>query len=458
MRRAIFIGVAFVVLLAGAEPAKRLVYSGAIGQTVDDGSTNAIPWTSCSWCVTDARGDVHFPGGWKVRKGARAVTRERNTVPGYIFSDGAGELFYFYDRRAELGTVEATAEGLSPKRQLARLYHWDLTLHAAPSGCTTGFAAGGRRFFALDRRTRTVHAWTREGADAGVVFSFADRKEPFVSLAIEPTRGDLLLGDPWPACRVHRFRADGTEVTNAFWPYPGHALTLKNVGKETWILGGGASRITESLAPGARLNLSQLSTTTYDIAATAEGWYIATSQGAQYFARHNSGRCARRVGGLANVTAMAAHGGRLVVCDGYRILLLWADDVGGDIISSDGSSTVARRWDEMVDRIEVRDGVFYLNESKHGRVIAFDPRITEWVFREKRQHDVTGVTVTGDNRRTRLDERHVAVAADEGIQLLRDGACVQTLPVKATCLAADGDWLFAYVPARKAILRWKLTD
>jgi hypothetical protein len=35
---------------------------------------------------------------------------------------------------------------------------------------------------------------------------------------------------------------------------------------------------------------------------------------------------------------------------------------------------------------------------------------------------------------------------------------VQTLPVKATCIAGEGDWLVAYVPEKKALLRYRLSE
>lgn len=440
--------------------AAQLVYSGTIGQTND--KSEPIAWLSCAWCVTDAQGTVHLPEGWKLQHGG-GVAREVNDVPGQVFSDGEGNLFYFYQQRAELGTVVVAADGLHKGAELARAYHWNLVWHAAPASCNVGFATNAHRFFALDRKKREVHAWRADGTDAGVVFSYAARKEDFRSLAIHPASGDLLLGEGWPANSVHRFHVDGSEVKNAFWPYHGYALTLKNIGRETWVLGSDAACIVENLSPELRTRFGKFSNEVYDIAATAEGFVLATTQGAQFYNRNDLKHCAKRVGGLSGVTAMATHAGRLLVCAGYRMLNFWTDDIPGDLITSEVTATVAKHWDEVVDKIEVRDDVFYMNDKVHGRVIAYDPRVTEWVFRAKRQYDVTNVTVKADSRLVRVGKRCAAWAKDDALELYERGADKQSrlvtrLPYVATYLAAEGDWLFAYVPERKAILRFKLTE
>ena len=450
---------ALVQILASAS----LVYSGTIGQTVDSSDGGKIPWTACAWCVADRAGDVHFPGGWKIRGSSRTPVREVNDVPGLVFSDGEGNLYYYLDRRAELGTVVVGSDGLHPGDVLARAYHWDLKFHAAPASCAVGFAAGGHRFFALDRRRREVHAWKDDGEDAGIVFSFSGRTEKFCSLAIHPASGDLLLGDPWPANRVHRFRPDGSEVRNAFWPYGGYALNLKNVGRETWILGATASRIVESNAPDSRDSFGVCAKTVNDIAAGCDGFYLATTQGGQFYPAADPKRCAMRIGGIGNVTAMGICDGRVLVCDGYRMLNFWLDDGPDDPIVTCDFDCIARDWNEVVDRIEVRDGIFHLNEKIHGRVIAFDPRVTEWTLRDKRLYDVTNVSVNADNRRVRVGRRCAVWARDDGLQLYEhDGEhhnrLVQTLPYRATHLAASGEWLLAYVPERKAILRFRQKD
>lgn len=448
------------LLLASAQ----LVWSGIIGQS-QPVQEEPVPWTDCSWCVADESGDVHLPGGWKVPLGTRRAVRETNAVPGVVLSDGEGHLFYFHDRRAELGRVEVGPAGLVRGCELARLCHWDLKLHVAPASCRAGFASDGRRFFALDRRTRAVHAWTEEGRDAGVVFSFARRKEPFVSLAIHPGSGDLLLGTGWPESTVCRFRADGAEVKDPFWPAKGYALSLATSGGSVWVLGGDAARLAESKAPSARCRFGQFSNDVRALAETPDGYWLATSQGAQFYHRNDLSRCAWRVGGIAGVGALALHEGRVLAGAGYRMLNFWLDDQSGDVISSDDTWRVAKKWNERIDLIEVRGGVFHLHDATDGGVTAFDPRVTEWVFRARRQYDATNFAFTARADRVRLGRgrAYEAVAGPEGIRLYHQDSnggsrLVQTVPAQATALAGCGGWLVAYEPARKAIVRYRLIE
>lgn len=444
--------------------AAELVFSGLIGQS-QDLEPDPIPWTDCAWCVADASGDVHFPGGWKIPSGGRHVVREECSVSGEVFSDGEGNLYYFYPQRAELGIVIAGPQGLFKGRELTRLYHWDLRLHAAPASCSFGFAADGRRFFALDRKRREVHAWADGGEDAGVVLSFAERKEPFVSLAIHPQSGDLLLGTGWPENKICRFRSDGTEVKDPFWPASGYALSLATSGGRVWVLGSDAALLPESKAVSAQCRFGRFSNVVRALAETTDGYWLATSQGAQLYHKNDLGRCARRVGGLADIGALALHDGRVLVGTGYRMLNFWLDDLPDDPISSDDNWRVAKKWNEKIDLIEVRDDVFYLRDATAGGVTAFDPRVTEYVFRAKRQYDVTNFTFKAKVDRVRFGLRrdYAAVAGVDGIRLYHHEASganrlVQTVPVQAAALAGEGEWLVAYEPARKAIVRYRLVE
>lgn len=439
--------------------APRLVYSGMIGQ-VQPLDAEPVPWTACAWCVADARGDVHFPGGWRVRKGTAKPEKAVNEVSGRLFSDGAGELFYFDPQQAELGTVTADDAGLRPGRKIARLHHWDLMLHAAPHVCRKGYAARAR-FFALDRKRKEVHGWTEAGEDVGAVFAYADALNDYVSIAIHPASGDLLLGTGWPECLIHRFHPDGTEEQGMLWPAKGYALDLRNVKEETWVLGSEASSLSGSLTARARSAFGVFANRTYDIAWGGSGYFLATTQGAHYYAAAAPKHCAKRIGGLGNVTALAVHDGRVLVCDGHRMFNFWLDDRAGDMISSDHGWHVAKRWDECVDAIDVRDGIFYLREARHGRVVAFDPRVMEWVFRARRQYDVTNMVVKSDGRVAYLDAQHAVAIEPRGLVLYRQRvpernvAELQVIPEAASHIAADGRWVVAYVPKRKALLRYE---
>lgn len=450
----------------GAMVAASLMYSGLVGQTNGpESGLDPIPWTDCAWCVTDESDAVHFPGGWKCTSSSCQVVREENTVPGVVLSDGEGHLFYFYPQRAELGTVCVGPAGLRKGRTLASLHHWDLKICVAPASCRIGFAAKGRRFFALDRRAREIRAWTEDGTAVGIVFSFADRQEPFVSLAIHPSSGDLLLGTGWPENMVCRFRADGTEVKDPSWPTKGYALTLATTKSGIWILGSDAMRISESKALSAQCRFGHFSNVVRALAETVDGYWLATSQGALFYHKNDLTRCAWRVGGLADVGALALHDGRILAGAGYRMFNFWLDDQPGDTISSDGTWHVAKKWNEKIDLIEVRNDVFYLRDATAGDVTAFDPRVTEWVFRDKRQRKVTNFAFNAGVDRIRFGVRrdYVAVAASDGIRIYHCEASganrqVQTLPDTATALAGEGEWLLAYVPSRRAIVRYRLVE
>jgi hypothetical protein len=91
----------------------------------------------------------------------------------------------------------------------------------------------------------------------------------------------------------------------------------------------------------------------------------------------------------------------------------------------------------------------------------FDPRVTEWVFRAKRMYDEPGGTVVGDGRRVRLAGGYEAVAEEDAIVLRRIGADgkaeeVCRVPARATHLAGEGEWLVAYEPSRKALVRYRV--
>ena len=437
-----------------------LVLSGSIGQS-QPLSGEPIPWTEARWCVSDSGGVVHLPGGWRVRGGS--VEREKCEVEGIVFSDGDGDLFYFFDQRSELGRVAVTKDGLSNGGVVARLHAWDLALHAAPRSCKAGFASSAR-FFALDRKRREVRGWKDDGTAAGTVFSYAGRDEQFVSLAIHPASGDLLLGTGWPQNRICRFRSGGEEVRDHVWPASGYAMALGNSRGRTWVLGSDAMLLADSNAPSAKCRFGVHANEVRAIAETGKAYFLATTQGVQAYLKVDLSRCARRIGGLANVGAVAVHEGRVLVGSGYRLLNFWLDDGPNDAVSSDVKWGVAKKWDERIDRMEVREGVFYIHDEVHGGTTAFDPRITEWVFRKRRQRDADGFDFKARGDRVRFGKNgdYAAVAKGDELRLYRrEGgalALVQTLPVKATCIAGEGDWLVAYVPEKKALLRYRLSE
>ena len=228
------------------------------------------------------------------------------------------------------------------------------------------------------------------------------------------------------------------------------------------MLGAKAMRIVESKAPSTQRTFGAYANAIRDIVESSEGYFLATTQGGQFYSKKNLDRCSYRIGGLCSVSAMAASEGCLLVCSGHRLLNFWIDDLPDEIITSSETDHVAEKWDEIIDGIEVRDGVFYLNESRHKQVFAYDPRVTEWVFRDRRLRKVENVKVCSNNRKVRIGRNHAVWAKEEGLCLYERGddgmiRSIATFPFRATHLAVSGIWLFAYVPEAKAVLRFKFS-
>lgn len=380
-------------------------------------------------------------------------------------SDGEGNLFYFDARRSEFGIADVGSEGLSKGRILVNSSLGDVKIHVSPASCSVGYTSGGRRFFALDRKKRIVRAWTQDGQDAGVVFSYASREDRFVSLSIHPPSGDLLLGTGWPGNSICRFRPDGTEVHDSFWPTKGCALSLVTTSDGVWALGIDAMRLSESMARSRQRRFGRFSCTAHGLAETPDGFWIATSQGALFYRKDDLSRCAWRLGGLSGVGALALHDGRILAGAGWRMLNLWLDDQPGDQISSDDNWRIAKNWNEKIDLIEVRSGIFYLRDATHGGVTAFDPSVTEWTLRDKRQRQVADFIFKSRADRTRFGPRrdYAAVVAPDGIRLYHHGQdgekrLVQTVQANATAIAGEGEWLVTFEPARRAVVRYRLIE
>ena len=80
---------------------------------------------------------------------------------------------------------------------------------------------------------------------------------------------------------------------------------------------------------------------------------------------------------------------------------------------------------------------------------------------QKRQHDVSGVTVASKGQTAKLGECHAAKVTPSGVELyLRTGPGSYVLQDRtkevASCIASEGEWLVAYVPARHAIYRYRM--
>ena len=440
--------------------ASHLEFVGVIGQSSGEGAS--IPWMDCEWVAADKRGDVHFPNGVVVRKNSGKVERIKSDGVGTVVSDGEGNLFAVSPNDGSVAAVEVNHDEMRIERTLFRTGGKNCVLHVAPESCRKGFAASGR-FFALDKREKKVRGWTAEGESLGVVLDASSCSNRLDSVAVCPSSGDILLGCGWPQCIVRRFLPTGEERIDGAWPRQLAASALQNCGGETWAAQMGAARVGRTLSRDERLALGCFSSLTRGIAFDGLGYWLATSQGAQRFSPDAPGVCLRRIGGMRGVTALAVADGEVFAFSGWRILHFWIDDGADDAMSSDMNWGIAKTWAESVSGVDVRDGKLYIKEQKSGRVIFLDPKITAYSDRAKRQYDVQGVDVRSIGKTASLGDSHAVRATPSGIELYRrngagDYALVERTKEIASCVASEGDWLFAFIPNRNAIYKYRLRE
>lgn len=401
------------LILMAAVASVKLVPDGMLGQSGHKGAF--VEWTGCRSCEEDADGNVFLSGGWMVPASGGPV------------------------EKAERGAKAASAQGRP-----------------------VGFAAMASRF-SIDQKKHEVVGWDADGKCVGKVFSYGDRVERpdlVKAVAVHPETGDLLLGAYWPECRVHRFRPDGTEVLSPVWPFKAMAEDFSLAGGRMFALGERAYELSDKF--GA-LSFGVNSGRVYDVARGKGGWWLATSQGAQFYtdAAAQSGRpAARRVGGLSGVTAVGISGGRVIVAEGYRVHSIWLDDRPDEPFTSSHNWCSIGKWKGAIDSVATAgDGAFFLHwsDGKDEAAWRFDPRITEWKDRKKRFHEVEA----GRAMRRPANEADVggcvrAVAEKGEIVLYRGSRRVGSRVVAATAIAAEGGWLVAYVPAIRGLVRFRV--
>ena len=447
-----------VLMFAAATAAPALVPDGIIGQS----GTKADPveWNACSFCVSDQAGNVYLPGGWRVPPSGGRPERMPRRVKGILMTDGRT----LYSWRAEHGSLrrlDVREDGLAETKFAFRTDDWRLRLAFAPDGCRRGFASKAK-LFALDMEKRQVRGWDESGGAVGVLFEFGGRLEnPELvrSLAIYPETGELLLGTYWPECKVHRFGVDGMERKDQVWPYRFMATGFAIAGGKLFATGERAQEMSDRFgAPG----FGVMSGETYGVARGAGGWWLATTQGAQFYsdaAVRSNGPATCRIGGLPGVTALALSQGRVVAAAGYAVHSMWLDDRRGEPLACDHNWCSIGKWSGAVDSIvRSSDGGFILRwrDGAKEAAWAFDPRITAWKDRKLRLHPVAvpETPAPPNGEATAMGLR--AVAESDEIVLYDGARRVGSYPVSATAIAAEGRWLVAYVPAAKGIVRFKV--
>ena len=382
--------------------AASLEFHGTIGQYFTPESGAFIPWTSCSWVAADGNGDVHFPDGFVCRRGTRCVVPESCSLPaGRVISDGAGRIFVVRADNGTVAEVKVSEAGLSVGRTIAVM-----------GGPTRKVAAGRQRFLSLDTREKKVFGWTRDGKELGTVLDLREMKAPSC-VAEHPGSGDILVATYWPENKIHRFRGDGTEVRDSCWPAVG-APEIANVGDDTWAYAGGAVRVGRGTTERAQAKFGLDAYPVRGIAASSDGLWLATGQGAQFYPASDPGRCALRVGGIS-ATALAACNGHVYVAAGSKLFDFLLDDGPGDRIRSDESwkwNLSERFPGANITAVMKGEGVLYLKDSSLNRVIAFNPGEETYSRRDRRFFAVADMEVKGESEKMRSREGEWVVAYD----------------------------------------------
>ena len=395
-----------------------------------------------------------------VPRGETAPIRLSRCVDGALLFDG--KTMYAWQRGRERMTLQTLAfvpGGLTPDGTVWTWRRWEWIPAVAPDGAGNG-RTKRLKVAALDARGGKVFGWDAAGAELGVVVDFSS--EPWATsacgIAFDPASGDVLISTQWDVRKVFRFGADGREVREeGRWPYPAFGLALVAERGRVWAIGRGASRVGVPILDAAASIFNDQSYETYGLAWGGAGYWLATSQGMQHFPAVEPKKCRGRIGGLVGVTALAVNRGRVLAVSGFKMYVMWLDDMPGEMISSDMDALVGNRWRGVVDGIDVEDGKFYMHEAESGETWCFDPAVTQWIFREKRMFKCDR-PVSATARRARIGNGWAVAERDHIAICGPDGETLCTVPKRATALAAEGRWLVAYVPAEAAILKYKVID
>lgn len=458
MRSAMIAGL-FAAAAFGAFAAPRLVFRGELGQSALPDKP-PVAWTGASWCVGDAQGTVYLPDAWRIRAGSRQPEKMKASVPGTLFGDGR-DIYAWTAHDATVRRLKVVPDGLAPTSFSFRLDDWRYHLFFAPAGLTNGYARQGR-LFGLHPGTKKVHAWDGAGRPLGSVFSCSGKVEKLHlvhAVGLHPETGDLLLGLYWPECRVRRFTPSGEEVTGGVWPISFMCEFFFPALDGLWLAGGSARSFSDTYARGPEWGWH--SHAVKGVARTAGGWWVATTQGAQFFPegapRARAPEC--RVGGLARITALGLSDGFVLAASQYALYGLWLDDEPNEALSRDQNWTVGGKWSGRIVALETAaDGAFVMawEDGRTRETWRFDPRLTDIKDRKRRMLRIPEPPPRGPLNEAAMAGGFRAVAGGGEIALFKDGVKVFSLPSPAEVVAAQGDWLVVYNPQRFAIEKYKL--
>ena len=308
-----------------------------IGQSQKPG-TPPVAWTACAWCVADKGKNVFLPDGWRIPCNGREAEKCESPFGSEdtLFSDGCGNIWSWNCRSGEVCEVRVNGRNLERGKKVFATKSWEkYTFFVAPPGLKSGFAAKAK-FGAFVRYRGEIRGYDENGNDIGTIFSCAAAglKVPYCA-AFHPKTGELLVGNEWPDRHVHCFAANGQEVQTGVWPHPHDALAINSVdGNELYFSSGTSERIGETLVASKRLIFGECATETYALADGGDGWWLATTQGAQHYLKADPSHCDRRIGGVANADRIGIKDGQVLIADGKRLYKFWLDARADEIACS----------------------------------------------------------------------------------------------------------------------------
>lgn len=253
-----------------------------------------------------------------------------------------------------------------------------------------------------------------------------------------PNSGDYVFSTKHPDSKIHRVTPEGREIRDGFWPRKTYAERFCVADGDLWALAGRAVRLSERLRLGEGATIGGgYDSSVHGVARGNDGWWLATSQGAHYYPDDEGGLYLRRIGGLAQPTALALSRGRVVAVFGCRIMMFDLDDRADEQVKggrTEWNWFVGASWKTHVDGIDVIDGVFYLHDAVKDETWRFDPTY-------------------GDDDYARRAKR--MCRSDVVVTNRTCGGTIGGL--EATAIAHEGAWAVAYVPGKKAIVVFKET-
>ena len=453
-----FARVAFVALLlslslSGMAAPQR---GGMLGQS---GGADGVfvTWCSCDWCTADADSNVYLPGGLWVKAGTVVPEKLAHPVDGALRFDGAA-MFEWHRGDMTLYALKKISGGFERTGRSWRFPRWECVPAIAPARLAKGLAARAK-VVALDPQASQVLGWTAAGEALGPLIDFSGERwaGQATGVTFDPDTGDVLICTRWEIRKVFRYGADGRLIGTA---RHGQTTTVFGVNLATergriWALSGGAHRLDARDETDGPQSFGDVANVVRDIAWGGKGYWLATTQGAQYYPQVDPQRCAKRLGGLPSVTALAVAEGRVMAVDGVRLLLFWLDDTADERLSSDGYLSFANRWEGRVTAIDTDGPRFVMHDEKSGENWVFDPTVTQWVFRDRKMFK-TDRPVHAVATETRLGKGRAVAEADEIVIYSAAGKRLAAIPEKATALASEGRWLLAYVPDKSAILKYRI--